>query len=110
MRLVYTYKLLDSVFYHAHDKTTDLTIHNGRVKGAVWLLEEMKKPNKTRFLKWIEKHRNPKRFCDGRFVIIGDDHALYCLECGGKIVKALENQTYSVMEYACSSCGLVLEA
>lgn len=98
-------------FRHTFDKTNDLTVKNGRIKGALWLLEEMKKkPNRRRFLKWLDEHKNPKRFCSGHFIVIDDNHTPYCAECGGKIVKARENQIYSTTEYACSSCGLVLEA
>ena len=31
----------------------------------------------------------------------------YCLECGGRIVLARENEYYTATETCCSSCGLV---
>lgn len=103
---------------HEGDKSVDLTVVNGRVNGALWLLEEMKKkPRRARFFEWLDQHGNRideygnrKGFYGGRFIVIDDDHTPYCSECGGKIVKAVANEHYSLMEYACSNCGVVLEA
>ena len=93
-------------FVHAYDKTTNLTVENGRIKGFLWLKREMKKHGKHR----IQHYKLESFLQENHSFILIDNYTPYCAECGGKILKAFENERYSVREYACSVCGLVLEA
>ncbi|MGB9614178.1 MAG: MucR family transcriptional regulator [Fervidobacterium sp.] len=85
------------------DKSTHLTIlPNGRVSGAVWLENEMKKLNGR-------KRRYKCPVCEEDDMLLVINHQPYCIECKNKIVYARENKYYSLSEFVCSSCGLVLE-
>ena len=103
-------------FRHDHDKTTDLTVENGRVNGAVWLERNLGNRHKTRafgdFYRFLQNGgaKEYAHSCGGTLILINGQHQAYCMECGEKIVKASQNEHYSVMEFACSGCGLVLEA
>jgi len=47
--------------------------------------------------------------CEEQSMLLIINHQPYCMECNGKVVYALENEYYSVSEFACSHCGLVIE-
>ncbi len=86
------------------DKTTYLTtLSDGRILGWVWLQKQIKKLN----------GKKPRYKCPvcGRedYMLLIVNHQPYCLECGGKIVYARENQYYSANEFTYSKCGLVLD-
>ena len=90
-------------FRHTHDKTNDLTVENGRVKGAVWLENQIGKSKEyyERILCSCATLQTP-------FYIVEENHRTYCFECGGKIVIAFENDYYTITELCCRFCGLVL--
>jgi len=97
-----SFKPLDQIL-GSGDKTTHLTIlPNGRILGAVWLEREMKRLNGRKV-----RYKCP--VCDGGDMLMIRNHEAYCMECGGKIVYARENEHYTMSEFACSSCGLVIE-
>lgn len=103
---LYQKKRRHTLVLHGYDKTTDLTIQNGRVKGFLWLERHMKKHGYTK-----RAWEHETRFgLTGIFIVVDENHTPYCNECGGKILIAVENERYSITEYACSVCGLVLQA
>jgi len=106
------YRGLDQIL-GSGDKSTCLTIlPNGRILGVVWLENEMKKLNGSKRrnvnMKGRENYRCP--LCYGIDFLLIVNHQPYCMECGGKIVYARENKNYSISEFVCSSCGLVIES
>ena len=86
---------------HTHDRSADLTIENGRVKGAVWLESQINKRHHDRALCSCGSLQRP-------FFVAVENHRTYCFECGGKIVIAFENDYYTITEVCCNLCGLVL--
>jgi len=102
-------------FTHTHDRTTDLTIENGRVKGAVWLenqnCEKSVRKNFWRrsfFQKSYERALCSCATLQTPFYIAEKNHRTYCFECGGKIIIAFENDYYTITDVCCCFCGLVL--
>lgn len=103
-------------FDHRHDRTTDLTIENGRVKGAVWLENQQQRykiawKGNTRY--YTRYYSKSKGLCScgtlqTPFLIAVENHRTYCAECGGKFVIAFENDYYSINEVCCCFCGVVL--
>jgi len=97
-----SFKALDQIL-GSGDKTTYLTIlPSGRILGAVWLEEKMKK------LKGRKK-RYKCPVCNESYMLVIENYQAYCIDCGGKVVYAKENENYSANEFVCSHCGLVLE-
>ena len=102
-------------FRHTHDKSNDLTIENGRVKGAVWLENQIGKKSvaKNFWRRSPFQRRYEKALCSCSmqttpFFIAIENNRRYCFECGGKIIIASENEYYTITEVVCSYCGLVL--
>ncbi|MDH5390274.1 MAG: hypothetical protein OEX10_03890 [Candidatus Bathyarchaeota archaeon] len=95
---------------HRHDRTTDLTIENGRVKGTVWL-ENQQKRYKIAWKGNTRYYGKGKGLCsciEKPFFIAEKNNRTYCFECGGKFVIAFENDYYTITEVCCCFCGVVL--
>ena len=121
-RLYNVYYALRHPFRHTHDRTTDLRIENGRVKGAVWLESQLER-RKTDAYTWERRYARKienlglsygKGLCDcgslqTPFFVAVENHRTYCAECGGKFVIAFENDYYTITEVCCCLCGLVLQ-
>ena len=110
-RLQQYYQIYDQnnrQFRHTHDRTTDLTIENGRVKGTVWLESLRGKRNIKNIGLSYGKGLCNCNSLQKPFFIAVKNHRTYCAECGGKIIKAFENDYYTITEVCCCFCGLVL--
>ena len=114
-RLYSVYYALRHPFRHTHDRSIDLRIENGRVKGAVWLESQRHKTDAKRFASKIKNLglSYGKALCncgslETPFLVAIENHRRYCFECGGKISIAFENEYYTITEVVCSFCGLVL--
>ena len=95
---------------HRHDRTTDLTIENGRVKGTVWL-ENQQKRYKIAWKGNTRYYGKGKGLCsciEKPFFIAEKNNRTYCFECGGKFLIAFENDYYTITEVCCCFCGVVL--
>jgi len=80
-----------------------LEIVNGRVRGAV-LLEKGLSPNGS------NSHNDVCGCGSAAYLVAVLGDQLYCLECGGQIILARENENYTMpIEVACSKCGVVYE-
>jgi len=81
-----------------------LEIVNGRVRGAL-LLEKGVGINNNHYFSLKDCGCGSAAYL---VAVLGSQ--LYCLECGGHIVLARENENYTIpIEVACSKCGLVYE-
>ena len=114
-RLYSVYYALRHPFRHTHDKSNDLTIENGRVKGAVWLESQIgrKSVAKNYWRRSFFQRRYEEALCNcgslqTPFFVAIENHRRFCSECGGKIIIASENDHYTITEIVCSFCGLVL--
>jgi len=104
------YNQIHTPFEHGHDKTTDLTIENGRVKGAVWL-ENQQQRYKIAWKGNTRYYGKGKGLCsciEKPFFIAEKNNRTYCFECGGKFLIAFENDYYTITEVCCCFCGVVL--
>ena len=97
---------------HYHDITNNLSIVNGRVKGAVWLENQISK-KKVIKNRWRRSGYQRQDLCCSHlhkspFFVAVENHSLFCVECGARIIKAFENDYYSKLELCCENCGLVV--
>jgi DNA-directed RNA polymerase subunit RPC12/RpoP len=79
---------------------------NGRVAAAVWLERNSGKKYKRMFNGGGEI-RCPE--CSSTYLMLMDDMEPYCIECGGRIVLARENEHFTARDLCCSRCGLLYE-
>jgi len=77
----------------------------GRIRGAI-ILEKGISINGSNHYFSLKNHN-----CgSAAYLVAVLGNQLYCLECGGQIVLARENENYTIpIEVACSKCGLVYE-
>lgn len=101
--------------FHYHDITNNLSIVNGRVKGAVWLENQICKKSvmKNYWRRSFYQRQYQDALCSCSrlqtpFFVAVENNSLYCVECGGRIIKAFENDYYTKLDLCCEFCGLVL--